>query len=129
MCIRDRCSHTVITKTMSRGIDRSETIEDLSKVLTKHNSFGPEILKDICRVVDDKRGRLTDTRFSVMGNSGFSQVLKLCLVLTELQKSGIITDMSDIKPSDHLEYIIKTIQENQSNVRSIEELGVSISSM
>ena len=99
------------------------------QVLIKHNSYGPEILNDIMDKFEKGKGRLVESRFSVMGNSGFSQVLKVCLVLTELHKLGIMEDLSSVPNSDHLETIIKTIKENQKNVRNIECLGFELSAM
>ena len=116
-------SHTVVTKTVAKGVDSAKDLEALTKVLQKHNSYGPDLAKDIIQTLDKSKGNLKSTKFSVMGNSGFAQVLKLCLALTELYKSGIISDMSSINATEHVSHIIKIITENKTNVKNIDTLG------
>ena len=122
-------SHTVVSKTIAKGIDHASQTASIAKILKKYNSFGKDILKDICDSIDGGKGKLVGTKFSVMGNSGFSQVLKLCLVLTELYKNGIIGELSDVNPSEHKSHIIKTIMENGNSVRQIEAIGFPASAL
>jgi len=121
-------SHTVVTKLVSKGAS-ADTALAIKDILIENNSYGPEILNSIMDAIESGKGRLTKSKFSVMGSSGFAQVLKLCLVLTELFKSGIIDDMSAHPNADHLDIIIKTIKENQKNVNDIECLGFELGSL
>lgn len=118
-------SHTVVTKTVSRGMDDSSR-EKLEEVLKHYNSYGEGIMADIEEHVFGGKPKFIGSKFNVMGSSAFSNVLKVSLLLHEMQKGGIISDMRDMKNSLHLDHIIKTIEENQKNVTQVEYIGVEL---
>lgn len=117
-------SHTVVTKTVSSGL-HPETLDSIKEALMKHCSYGPDLMEEIKQISESQKNKLIETKFSVMGNSGFATVLKISLILLELYKSKKIHDMGEMNPSDHVSHIIKTIKENKSNAAT-DTIGFSL---
>lgn len=118
-------SHTVVTKEVSKGID-DDTRESIKKILTKFNSYGPEIEEDLCSAIESGKGRLVSTKATTMGSSDFISVLQVALVLLDMARHGYLEDISDRPNNQHKDFIIKKIKEYQKSNDPTETVGLTL---
>lgn len=115
-------SHTVVTKEVARG-STDATKNLIGETLLKYNSYGQDILKELCEVIDNGRGELLSSRATTMGFSDFSAVLAVALLLIDMYQNNYLKELEGAKNSQHKDIIIKKIKEYQKENDTISQIG------